>query len=177
MTLSHGDGRADQAWYVVAAIREIGIDRESARAISALTFDKDDHMQKWFLGPLCAYPDAAVRFLANNPRAADVVQRDHDTLLLTMQCIDTHNKRLRDVLYKNEHLPLAVMARVGETGRFVLCAQVFAAYSAGKGQPEPGPYQTGSCLTLIEAAGCKPLVVSFYDEMPDVEITLSPSRD
>ena len=39
-----------------------------------------------------------------------------------------------------------------------------------------GPYQTGSCLALIEAEGCKPLVVRFYDEMPDVEITLSADR-
>jgi hypothetical protein len=47
----------------------------------------------------------------------------------------------------------------------------------GDRQPEPGPYQMGSCLALIEAEGRRPLVVRFYDEMPDVEITLSADRE
>jgi hypothetical protein len=60
-----------------------------------------------------------------------------------------------------------------KSGRFVLVTHIFAAYSVGRGQKEPGPYQTGSSLTLIEAEGCKPLTVQFFDEMPDVAITLS----
>ena len=60
-----------------------------------------------------------------------------------------------------------------KTGRFVFVTEVFAAYATGEGQKEPGPYQTGPAQVLIEAAGAKPLEVSFYDEMPDVEITLS----
>jgi HEAT repeat protein len=60
-----------------------------------------------------------------------------------------------------------------ETGRFVFVDNVFAAYSMGDGQEQPGPYQTGSSIVLIECDGCKPLEVRFYDEMPDVQITLS----
>jgi len=62
------------------------------------------------------------------------------------------------------------------TGRFAFFTTVFAAYSMEPGQREPGPYQTGSALTLITAKGAQPLTVRFYDEMPDVEITLSKSR-
>ena len=59
-----------------------------------------------------------------------------------------------------------------KTGRFVLVSSVFAAYDMGEGQPEPGPYQTGSAQTLIEAEGAEPLAVRFFDEMPEVEIVL-----
>lgn len=58
------------------------------------------------------------------------------------------------------------------TGRFVFLTSVFAAYSTGDDQPEPGPYQTGSAQIRIEAQGYKPLVVQFFDEMPDVRISL-----
>lgn len=61
-----------------------------------------------------------------------------------------------------------------KTGRFVFYTSVFAAYSMGKGQTEPGPYQTGKAMIRIEALEAQPLTVSFYDEMPDVLITLSP---
>jgi HEAT repeat protein len=64
----------------------------------------------------------------------------------------------------------------GQTGKFVFVTDVFAAYSHGDGQKEPGPYQTGSSLILIESPGCRPLEVQFYDEMPEVLITLSPRR-
>ena len=33
-----------------------------------------------------------------------------------------------------------------KSGRFVFVTSVFAAYSTGDGQPDPGPYQTGSSL-------------------------------
>ncbi|PYK12531.1 MAG: hypothetical protein DME65_03860, partial [Verrucomicrobia bacterium] len=59
-----------------------------------------------------------------------------------------------------------------KSGRFVFVTMVFAAYSAGEDKPDPGPYQTGSSLVQIESAECKPLQVQFYDEMPDVRITL-----
>jgi HEAT repeat protein len=59
------------------------------------------------------------------------------------------------------------------TGRFVFVTSVFAAFSDGKGPRVPGPYQTGSSIVQIEAKGCKPLKVRFYDEMPDARITLS----
>lgn len=55
------------------------------------------------------------------------------------------------------------------TGRFVFYTEVFAAYQEG-----PGPYQTGSAETLIESDNTEPLTVQFYDEMPDLEIQLSP---
>jgi hypothetical protein len=57
-------------------------------------------------------------------------------------------------------------------GRFVFLTNVFAAYCKGEDQPEPGPYQTGSAQIRIEAGGFKPLVVQFFDEMPDVRITM-----
>lgn len=59
-----------------------------------------------------------------------------------------------------------------KTGRFVFQTEIFAAYSMGEGAREPGPYQTGSAIVLIEADGAEPLTVRFFDEMPDVEITL-----
>lgn len=58
------------------------------------------------------------------------------------------------------------------TGRFVFFTTVFAAYAMGK-EAELGPYQTGSAQVRIEARGAQPLIVRFYDEMPDVRITLS----
>jgi hypothetical protein len=60
-----------------------------------------------------------------------------------------------------------------KTGRFVYVTSVFAAYEMGNGQPEPGPYQTGSAQTLIEAEGAESLVVRFFDEMPEVEVGLT----
>jgi hypothetical protein len=41
---------------------------------------------------------------------------------------------------------------------------------------EPGPYQTGSAKINIEAKNAKPLHVEFYDEMPEVAITLDPLK-
>lgn len=63
------------------------------------------------------------------------------------------------------------------TGRFALFSTVFAAYSSGEGKAEEeGPYQTGSLTTRLVADGAKPLRVVFYDEMPDVEITVDPAK-
>jgi hypothetical protein len=59
-----------------------------------------------------------------------------------------------------------------EKGRFVFYTSVFAAFSLGDNQPEPGPYQTGSALIRVEASGFKPIVVQFFDEMPDIRVTL-----
>ena len=70
----------------------------------------------------------------------------------------------------HQEVPMTFNAR---TGRFVFITHVFAAYSSGKGQKEAGPYQTGSSMVLIESGGCEPLQVRFYDEMPEVCITLS----
>ncbi|MGB7344471.1 MAG: hypothetical protein WBD20_09680 [Pirellulaceae bacterium] len=64
-----------------------------------------------------------------------------------------------------------------QSGRFAFLTSVFAAYSMGKDQPEPGPYQTGSAQIRIEAPGLKPLVVQFFDEMPDVQITLEKGNE
>ncbi len=58
-----------------------------------------------------------------------------------------------------------------KTGRFLYFTNVFGAFAGGKGF-EPGPYQTGSSIVLIEARGAGPLRVRFFDEMPEVEITL-----
>lgn len=63
-----------------------------------------------------------------------------------------------------------------QTGRFVFLTTVFAAYSMAKDQPEPGPYQTGSAQIRIEAPGCEPLVVQFFDEIPDLRITLEKQK-
>jgi hypothetical protein len=70
----------------------------------------------------------------------------------------------------HDEVPMTFDAK---TGRFVFVTSVFAAYSSGDKQPQPGPYQTGSSIVLIESEGCKPLEVRFYDEMPEVRITLS----
>ena len=63
-----------------------------------------------------------------------------------------------------------------KTGRFAFFTCVFGAYAGGEGAMEPGPYQTGAATVLIEADGAKPLEVTFFDEMPDVLITLTPSE-
>jgi len=63
-----------------------------------------------------------------------------------------------------------------KTGRFVFYSTVFAAYAMDGKQAEPGPYQTGSAQVRIEAKGAKPLVLHFWDEMPDVAITLTPAK-
>lgn len=59
-----------------------------------------------------------------------------------------------------------------KNGRFAFLTSVFAAYSMGQDQLEPGPYQTGSAQIRIEGPGLKPLVVQYFDEMPHVRITL-----
>lgn len=63
-----------------------------------------------------------------------------------------------------------------QSGRFVFLTTVFAAYSMGDDQLESGPYQTGSAQVRVEAPGFKPLVVQFFDEMPDVRITLDKEK-
>jgi len=284
--LGKGKDESDAAY----AIRQIGIDEASADAIQKLKLTESG---SWFLIPLCTYPDAAIEFLRLNPQAVDVPRRDRDALINLMRDSKPALKPLRDLLFVNEQLPLAIIAELGDarflplierklkaasnhektalaacaracgapaerivsldesrpgdfkptsawpgvdrsrmspkarghgdgfteviitgqilrtdgaqvvapkfyrtndamllgtrireeepltfdpkTGRFVFVTSVFAAYSMGKDQPEPGPYQTGSCLIQIESAGCKPLRVQFYDEMPDVRITLSPA--
>jgi hypothetical protein len=84
--------------------------------------------------------------------------------------------RLNDAMLLGERTRYEVPIRFDkETGRFVFVDNIFAAYSMGDGQAEPGPYQTGSSIVLIECDGCKPLEVRFYDEMPEVHITLSAS--
>jgi hypothetical protein len=62
-----------------------------------------------------------------------------------------------------------------QTGRFVFLTNVFAAYAAGEGG-EPGPYQTGAARVSIEAQGTKQIEVLFFDEMPEVLITLSAAK-
>ncbi len=71
---------------------------------------------------------------------------------------------------RRDPLPLKYDAR---TGRFVFLARVFAAYASGGEQAEPGPYQTGPGVVSIEAEGAKPFRFVFFDEMPEVTITLS----
>lgn len=63
-----------------------------------------------------------------------------------------------------------------KTGRFAFYSTVFAAYSMDGKQTEPGPYQTGSAQVRIEAQGTKPLVLHFWDEMPDLAIALTPGK-
>ena len=62
------------------------------------------------------------------------------------------------------------------SGRFAFLTTVFEAYSMGDDQLESGPYQTGSAQVRVEAPGFKPLVVQFFDEMPDVRITLDKEK-
>lgn len=59
-----------------------------------------------------------------------------------------------------------------QSGRFVFLTNLFAAYSVGADRLEAGPYQTGSTQLRVEAPGFKPLIVQFFDEMPDIRITL-----
>jgi HEAT repeat protein len=98
------------------------------------------------------------RLLGNDGTAAvePKFYRTNDAMLL--------GQRIRD------EEPITFDAK---TGRFVFVTQVFAAFSMGPDQQEPGPYQTGSSLIHIESVGCKPLDVQFFDEMPEVCITLS----
>jgi HEAT repeat protein len=281
--LGQGNDEFDAAY----AIRQIGIDDASAGAICKLKLSESG---SWFFIPLCAYPEAAIEFIRQNPHAVDVPVRDRDALLALIRDPKPPLEPLRELLYQNEQLPLPIMAELGDarflplierrlkaasahkktqwaacaracgapadrvvtidasrpgdfkpksawpgtdrtrlsptaqghgdgfteliitgqilrsdgapaavpkfyrtndamllgkrirkeepltfdpkTGRFVFVTTVFAAYSTGDDQPEPGPYQTGSSQIQIESAGCKPLQLQFYDEMPDVRITL-----
>jgi HEAT repeat protein len=274
-------------WTVAYAIREIGIDRAAAEAIGTLKLSEHG---SWLFLPLCEYPDVAVEFLDRNPEVVDVPVRDEEALVGLMRDPDPRFAPLQKLLYENEHLPLTIIAPLGErrflpllerkrktadpymqtkleacsracgapagrvvaidashpgdfkpksawpdtdpdrmapemrmhgdgithviitghilreggapaaapkfyrvndsmlmgerireevpitfdaeTSRFVFVTSVFAAYSHGDGQKEPGPYQTGSSLIVIESQGCQPLQLQFYDEMPEVRITL-----
>lgn len=282
----------EEHWSTDYAIRKIGIDRDSAASLAKLRM----HTRvAWLFVPMIEFPDLASEFLRNNPSALDLPARDWDALVRVMRNPDPQFKELRDALYANEHLPLEVIAELGdprflesierklttanayeatklqacaracgakvdnvvtigesvpgdfkpksawpgtnpariapgasghgdgattviitgrilredgspavapkfyrvndamllgergrqetpvtfnsETGRFVFVTSVFAAYSMGKDQKEAGPYQTGSSIVLIESNGSKPLQVRFYDEMPDVCITLPTYND
>lgn len=59
------------------------------------------------------------------------------------------------------------------TGRFVYCTSIFAAYSLVEAQANMGPYQTGSAQVRLEVPGHQPLSLRFFDEMPDMRITVS----
>lgn len=74
---------------------------------------------------------------------------------------------------RNDNEPLMYDHR---SGRFVFLTNVFAAYCMGEDRPEPGPYQTGSAQIRIEAEGFKPMVVQFFDEIPDVRITIQKEK-
>ena len=282
------DGREEHVRMVDYAIRQIGLDRDSADVIRTLKLAEQG---SWLFIPLCEYPDAAVEFLQANPHVVDVPARDHEALIRVMRDPDRRFKKLQEMLYNSEELPLPVVAELGDprfllllerklktasphertqldacaracgaqakrvvaisesqpgdfkprsawpgsdparvapksaghgdgittvivtgqilregdvpavtpkfyrvndamllgdrtheevpitfnqqTGHFVFVTAVFGAYSSGDGQREAGPYQTGSSIVLIESKGCKPLQVRFYDEMPEVRITLS----
>jgi hypothetical protein len=76
-------GNDEQLWRVAYAIREIGIDRDSADAISRLTLKEQG---VWFFIPLCQFPEAALEFLKKNPRAIDVSGKGP-------RCVDCHAPR------------------------------------------------------------------------------------
>lgn len=84
-----------------------------------------------------------------------------------------YNANDRMLMGQKQKTPAPLIRYDAASGRFVFLTSVFAAYSMVEGQKEPGPYQTGSAWTLIEAQNAKPLTVEFYDEMPDVKITLT----
>jgi hypothetical protein len=90
----------------------------------------------------------------------------------TVKIYNTNDRMLLGKRLKNE----AAIKYDPTTGRFVFFTVVFAAYSAGDSRREPGPFQTGPASVLIEAAGAKPLEVTFFDEMPEVLITLPTSK-
>ena len=73
---------------------------------------------------------------------------------------------------KGDSVPIKFDAK---TGRFYCFTAVGAAHAMGAGQREPGPYQTGALKVRIDGANAKSLDVTFYDEMPDVDIILTPA--
>lgn len=82
----------------------------------------------------------------------------------------------------NDRMLLGLRRRVpspirhdAKTGRFVYFGRVFAAFATRKGGGFEGtPYLTGVAAVRIEAKAAKPLDLIFHDQMPDVEITLTP---
>lgn len=60
-------------------------------------------------------------------------------------------------------------------GRFAYLTCVGAAFAMSRAKRDRGPYQTVADKVTIEADHAQPLTVSFYDEMPDVLITLTTS--
>src|SRR5579872_2637757 len=129
--------------------------------------------------PKSAWPDTDPSRMSPNMRAhAD----GFTTIIMTGRILLESGRpatspkfyRLNDAMLLGERTRVEVRITFDrDTGHFVFVDDIFAAYShGGDGQAEPGPYQTGSSIVLIECERCNPLEVRFYDEMPDVEITL-----
>lgn len=82
----------------------------------------------------------------------------------------------------NDHMLLGHRTRVpspirydAKTGRFVYFGEVFATFEIREGGGSVyTPYMTGDTAVRIEAKAAKPLEVIFHDQVPDVEITLTP---
>jgi HEAT repeat protein len=70
--------------------------------------------------------------------------------------------------------PLSFLRHSPTTGRFTLIISVSAAYAPYRKGLVSGPYQTHSKEVVFGARGAKPLKVTLYDEMPDLEIVLDP---
>lgn len=101
-------------------------------------------------------------------------------ICVTGRIIMPDGKHAKDVKFFNTNDRMLLGKRLNEraavkydstTGRFVFFTVVYAAYTGGG--KEPGPFQTGAARVRIEAEGAKPLEASFFDEMPEVLITLA----
>ena len=106
-----GDDTGEDHRSIDHAIWQIGIDRSPAESLAKL---KTTAQVSWLFVPLCEFPDVAIQFLKNNPNAVDVPARERDALLMVMRDPDPRFKELRDALYTNEHLPLELIAELGE---------------------------------------------------------------
>ncbi len=97
------------------------------------------------------------------------IRRSDGSIPRQVRFFDTNDRMLMGQELRTE----APLIYHSETGRFIFSTTVFAAYSMSDDASEPGPYQTGSAKTLIVADQSHPLTVTFYDEMPEVAISLT----
>ena len=89
--------------------------------------------------------------------------------------ISAQLKALREYAASNSHLVTKEYIDEAESGRSI-DRPGFKQMIVAARQKNPGPQNTGPTYILIEAKNAKPLQVRFFDEMPDVEITLTPAR-
>lgn len=98
--------------YIQEAIQAIGFDRKLAQEFSEL---KTSFPSQNFLYLFSEFPDEAITFLKNHPKAAEGLTDFRSKLFLdVLKGDDPKYQELKSVLYDNNHLPLRTMALLSD---------------------------------------------------------------